>query len=68
MLDEVNVGRFRDMLQEMAQNTQFIVITHNRYTINAANTIYGISMRQDGVSVALSLQLDEAEKEIIVSN
>jgi len=67
MLDEVNVGRFRDALQEMAQRTQFIVITHNRYTINAANTIYGISMRQDGVSVALSLQLDEAEREIVVN-
>jgi len=66
MLDEANVGRFRDALVAMAKDTQFIVITHNRHTINAANTIYGISMRQDGVSTALSLRLDEAERESAV--
>lgn len=64
MLDEANVGRFRDALVAMARDTQFIVITHNRHTISAANTIYGISMRQNGVSTALSLRLDEAEREI----
>ncbi len=64
MLDEANVGRFRDALVAMARDTQFIVITHNRHTISAANTIYGISMRQDGVSTALSLRLDEAERKI----
>jgi chromosome segregation protein len=63
MLDEANVGRFRDALREMSARTQFIIITHNRHTINAADTIYGISMRQDGVSTALSLRMEEAERE-----
>ncbi|NLS78610.1 MAG: chromosome segregation protein SMC [Chloroflexi bacterium] len=67
MLDEANVGRFRDLLTEMSQQTQFIVITHNRHTVNAANTIYGITMRRDGVSAALSLKLDEAEQQIAES-
>ena len=58
-LDEANVGRFRQALRELAQDIQFIVITHNRGTIEAADTIYGISMGQDGVSRALSLRLEE---------
>jgi chromosome segregation protein len=59
MLDEANVGRFRDALVGLAQDIQFIVITHNRKTIEAANTIYGISMGNDSVSQAYSLRIDE---------
>jgi chromosome segregation protein len=58
MLDEVNVGRFREMLQRLTQRTQFIVITHNRGTIEAANTIYGVSMGPDSTSQVISLRLD----------
>jgi len=58
MLDEANVGRFRTLLQELAQQTQFIVITHNRVTTEAAHTIYGVSMGADGVSQVVSLELD----------
>jgi chromosome segregation protein len=58
-LDEANVGRFRGMLEGLADQTQFILITHNRRTVEAARTIYGISMGADGASVALSLRLDE---------
>ncbi|MBC7251931.1 MAG: chromosome segregation protein SMC, partial [Anaerolineae bacterium] len=61
MLDEANVGRFRAALEELAQRTQFIVITHNRGTIQAANTIYGISMGEDSASRVISLKL-EGEK------
>jgi chromosome segregation protein len=61
MLDEANVGRFRTMLEEFAKQTQFIVITHNRQTIEAANTIYGVSMDEDGVSKVISLQLKDAQ-------
>ncbi len=57
-LDEVNIGRFRKMLQELADRTQFVVITHNRGTIEAANTIYGISMGEDSVSKVISLKLE----------
>jgi chromosome segregation protein len=61
MLDEANVGRFRSLLEEFAKQTQFIVITHNRQTIEAANTIYGVSMGQDGASKVISLQLKEEQ-------
>ncbi|MBC7262081.1 MAG: AAA family ATPase, partial [Chloroflexi bacterium] len=48
MLDEANVGRFRSLLEEFSKQTQFIVITHNRRTMEAAKTIYGISMGEEG--------------------
>jgi chromosome segregation protein len=51
------VGRFRALLQETALATQFVVITHNRNTIEAASTIYGISMGEQGVSQSISLKL-----------
>ena len=58
MLDEANVRRFRQQLEALSQQTQFIIITHNRATIQAANTIYGISMGDDSVSQVVSLRLD----------
>ncbi len=58
MLDEANVRRFRGALEVLSQRTQFIVITHNRGTIQAADTIYGVSMGDDSVSQVISLQLD----------
>ncbi len=61
MLDESNVRRFRAVLEELARETQFIVITHNRGTIEAASTIYGVSMGADSVSRVLSLRLDQVE-------
>lgn len=62
MLDEANVGRFCDALRELSHDTQFIIITHNRGTIEAADTIYGISQTESGVSTMLSLAVDEAIK------
>jgi len=56
-LDEANVGRFRALLSETAKQTQCVVITHNRNTIEAATTIYGISMGEQGVSQSISLKL-----------
>jgi chromosome segregation protein len=58
MLDEANVGRFRQGLEALNRRTQFIVITHNRGTIQAANTIYGVSMGGDSVSQVVSLRLE----------
>jgi len=58
MLDEANVGRFRALLDDLSQRTQFIVITHNRSTIESADTLYGISMSVDAVSQVVSLKLD----------
>ncbi len=57
MLDEANVGRFRDALKSLSKATQFIVITHNRTTMESADTVYGITMSEDGVSQAMSLRL-----------
>ena len=59
MLDEANVGRFRDALKTLAADTQFIVITHNRTTMESADAVYGITMSDDGVSQAISLRLDQ---------
>ena len=58
-LDEANVNRFRDLLQELSINTQFIVITHNRGTVQAAQTIYGISMGTDSASQAISIKPED---------
>jgi chromosome segregation protein len=59
MLDEANVGRFASALRELAQRTQFIVITHNRRTIEVADSIYGISMAPDAASRVLSMRLGD---------
>ena len=56
-LDEANVGRFVETLRGLCERSQFIVITHNRGTVEAADTIYGVSMGDDSVSRVLSLRL-----------
>ena len=58
-LDEANIVRFREQLRTLAAETQVIVITHNRGTIETADTLYGVSMGDDGVSQVLSLRLTE---------
>lgn len=65
MLDEANVGRFRDLLQELSQDTQFIIITHNRNTVQAADFIYGVTMGRDSASQVISLKLDEISEEML---
>ena len=56
-LDEANVGRFVDTLLELRERSQFVVISHNRRTIEAADAIYGVSMGDDSTSQVLSLKL-----------
>lgn len=60
-LDEANVVRFCEILQTLAEKTQFIVITHNRVTMTHANAIYGVSMGGDSVSRVLSMKLAEVQ-------
>ncbi len=62
MLDEANVGRFRDALKDLSAEIQFIVITHNRATIESASTVYGISMGDDGVSQVISMRLAQVHE------
>ncbi|HEY4753356.1 MAG TPA: AAA family ATPase, partial [Candidatus Limnocylindrales bacterium] len=60
-LDEANVGRFTDALRELTEQTQFIVITHNRGTIESADALYGVTVGDDSVSRVISLRLEEAQ-------
>ena len=60
-LDEANIGRFAEALRSLADGTQFIVITHNRGTIEAADALYGVTVGDDSVSRVISLRLDEAQ-------
>ena len=57
-LDEANIGRFVEMLRGMQQHTQFILITHNRKTMEIADRLYGVTMEEPGVSKLISVQLN----------
>ena len=57
-LDDANVGRFVDMLRGMLDRTQFILITHNRRTMEIADRLYGVTMEEPGVSKLISVQLN----------
>ena len=56
-LDEANIGRFADALRKLSESIDFVVITHNRATIEVADTIYGVTMTDAAVSRVLSLRL-----------
>ncbi len=56
-LDDVNVYRFADYLKKFTKNTQFLVITHRKGTMEAADTVYGITMEENGISKLLSMKL-----------
>jgi chromosome segregation protein len=57
-LDDANIGRFVEMLQGMQSHTQFILITHNRKTMEIADRLYGVTMEEPGVSKLISVQLN----------
>ena len=60
-LDEPNVYRFADYLKVYCKNTQFILVTHRRGTMEAANLLYGVTMQEKGVSKLLTLKIDEVD-------
>ncbi len=60
-LDDVNTTRFVDLLSEMAGDTQFIVITHNKLTMEVASRLYGVTMEEKGVSKLVSVELEEVQ-------
>lgn len=64
-LDDVNVSRFATYLKNYIDQTQFIVITHRRGTMEAANVLYGVTMQEKGVSKLLSLQIDDVAEDMI---
>ncbi len=70
-LDDANVGRFRDILNEMEDRTQFVIVTHNKKTMTYASQLYGITQREKGVSIVVSVKLNrmgENSKEEIGAN
>jgi chromosome segregation protein len=56
-LDDANVGRFNQLIHEMSETTQIILITHNKRTMEAASTLYGVTMQEPGVSTIVSVQV-----------
>ena len=62
-LDDLNTLRFAELLREMSADTQFIVITHNKLTMESAGTLYGVTMEEKGVSKLVSVELDDIEQE-----
>ena len=58
-LDDVNVYRFAEYLKNYSETTQFIVVTHRRGTMEAANILYGVTMQEKGISKVLALNIDE---------
>ena len=67
-LDDRNVERFANSLHTLSDKTQFIVITHRRGTMEAADVLYGVTMQEQGVSKILRLSLGELAKQLGVTN
>ena len=61
-LDDANIARFVKLLRSFTDHTQFIVITHNKKTMEAADNLYGVTMEEPGVSRLISVHLDDAER------
>ena len=61
-LDDVNVYRYAEYLKQYSEKTQFIVVTHRRGTMEAANILYGVTMQEKGVSKLLTLNIDEVQE------
>ena len=63
-LDDANVQRFTNMVRKFTEYSQFIVITHNKRTIAAADTIYGVTMEEKGVSKLVSMRFDKSKGDV----
>jgi len=61
-LDEANVARFGEFVHQLARETQFIIITHRKGTMESADVLYGVTMQQNGISEVLSVKLEEARR------
>ena len=62
-LDESNIGRFTDLLKKFVHESQFIIITHNKRTVSAAQAIYGVTMEERGVSKTVSMRFNQERGE-----
>jgi chromosome segregation protein len=59
-LDEANVGRYNEMVREMSKSSQFILITHNKRTMEVSDSLYGVTMEEPGISKTVSVKLSQA--------
>jgi chromosome segregation protein len=66
-LDDTNIGRFVELLRRYADRAQFIVVTHQKRTMEAADVLYGVTMGSDGVSQIVSRRLPREEREALAS-
>jgi len=64
-LDEANVGRYCDVLRDFTADTQFLIVTHNKGTMEAADVLYGVTMEKAGVSKIVSVRLADHHKEVV---
>jgi chromosome segregation protein len=62
-LDDANVGRYNDLVKEMSKASQFILITHNKRTMETVDTLYGVTMEEPGVSKLVSVRLSDRARE-----
>jgi chromosome segregation protein len=60
-LDDTNVGRLLDIFDELRSSSQLIIVTHQKRTMEVADSLYGVSMRSDGVSAVISQRLRERQ-------
>jgi len=67
-LDDANVGRYAELLREWSQTTQFILITHNRGTMEVASTLHGVTMQKAGISKLVSVRLEDWKSEPAVAS
>ena len=58
-LDDANIDRFTKLIKEFSKNTQFIIVTHNKRTMNSASNMYGITMQEEGISKLAGVQFNE---------
>ncbi len=61
-LDDANIGKYVNLIQDFSENTQFLIVTHNKKTMEAADTLYGITMQENGISKVVSVKFDGKEE------
>ena len=66
-LDDANIGRYTDMLREFTRYSQFLVISHNKHTVSVADTIYGVTQQERGVTKMVSMRFNKASSEVEAS-
>ena len=64
-LDEANIGRFVDVLNEFLAWTKFVIVTHSKKTMTAATTLYGVTMQESGVSKRVSVQFEDVSRRMV---